>query len=45
MDVKINIFPMEDGGLIGPIKYRPHLEKGKSGEHVVRAWEKGILSQ
>jgi hypothetical protein len=30
MDVKINIFPIEDGGLIGPKNSRPHLEKVKS---------------
>jgi len=29
--VKINIFPSEDRGLIGPINYGPHLEKGKLG--------------
>jgi hypothetical protein len=31
MVVKIKTFPAEDEGLIGPIKSRPHLEKGKSG--------------
>jgi hypothetical protein len=29
--VKIKTLPVEDGGLIGPIKYRPHFEKGKLG--------------
>jgi hypothetical protein len=29
--VKIKTFPVEYGGLIGPIKSRPHFEKGKSG--------------
>jgi hypothetical protein len=29
MDVRIKIFLVEDGGLIGPMKSRPHLEKGK----------------
>jgi hypothetical protein len=31
MAVKIKTCPVEDGGLIGPIKSRPHLEKGKLG--------------
>jgi hypothetical protein len=29
--VKIKICYVEDKGLIGPINYMPHLEKGKSG--------------
>jgi hypothetical protein len=27
----MKIFLAEDGGLIGPINSKPHLEKGKSG--------------
>jgi hypothetical protein len=29
--VKIKAFPDEDGGLIGPMKSKPHFEKGKPG--------------
>jgi hypothetical protein len=29
--VKIKTYPAEDGGLIGPIKSKPHFKKEKSG--------------
>jgi len=36
--VKIKTCPAEGGGLIGPIKSKPHFEKGNSG----RSGYKGI---
>jgi hypothetical protein len=37
--------PAEDEGLIGPIKSKPHFEKGSMGGQVVRAWLKDIISK
>jgi hypothetical protein len=37
--IKIKNFPAEDGGLIGPIKSRPHFEKGKLGRTGVKGME------
>jgi hypothetical protein len=39
MAVKMKICPVEDGGLIKPIKFKPHLEKGKSGSSGCKGME------
>jgi hypothetical protein len=44
MAFRIKICPAKDKGLIGAIKSRPHVEKGKPGGHVVKAWQRDVLS-
>ena len=41
--VSIKTCPEEDGGLIGPMKPKPHLESVKSGRQFARAWKKIVI--